>query len=84
MVPDEHLPPNTTLMVSGVPSDYSVEALSAIFSRFPDFKEYLEVPFRPGLGFVHYNDLSGAIMAKNATSNMQLGESKIKVTYQRK
>ncbi|PNS18667.1 hypothetical protein CAC42_5206 [Sphaceloma murrayae] len=83
-VPDEHLPPNTTLMVSGVPEGYNVEAMTAIFARFPEFKEYLEVPFRPGLGFVHYTDLSGAIMAKNATANMQLGDSKIKVTYQRK
>ncbi|KAF2226741.1 hypothetical protein BDZ85DRAFT_256693 [Elsinoe ampelina] len=84
VVPDEHLSPNTTLMVSGVPESYTVDMMTLIFGRFPDFKEYLEVPGRPGLGFVHYNDLGGAISAKNATSGMQLADSKLKVTYQRK
>lgn len=43
------------------------------------------VPGRKGIAFVEYENESGAISAKEATSGMALGENEkpIKVTYQR-
>lgn len=83
-VPDEYLPPNNVLMVQDVPEAYGVEAMTAIFGRFATFKEYNEVPFRPGLGFVHYETEEGAISAKNATHGIELEGKSIRVTYRRK
>jgi len=83
VVPDEYLPPNTILFVRNVPDDYDVDKLTAIFSRFPDFKEVRSIAARKGIAFVEYNTMDGAISAKEATANMTLGDSVIKVTFQR-
>lgn len=68
-----------------VPDEYSVEALTAIFSRFEGFKEVRTVPGRKGIAFVEYEQEQGAISAKEGTAGMVLGnEGKtIRVTYQR-
>ncbi|KAL2356817.1 putative U1 small nuclear ribonucleoprotein [Cryomyces antarcticus] len=83
IVPDEYLPPNKILFVRELPEDYDVEALSAIFERFPGFKEVRLVPGRKGIAFVEYEAEDGAISAKEATAGMVLGEQAITVTYQR-
>ncbi|KAI9725235.1 MAG: hypothetical protein M1828_003416 [Chrysothrix sp. TS-e1954] len=85
VVPDEYLPPNKILFVQGVPDEYDVDALSAIFGRFDGFKEVRMVPGRKGLAFVEYDAETGAISAKENTAGMGLGnEGKpIKVTFQR-
>lgn len=54
VVPDEYLPPNKILFIRQVPDGYDVDALTAIFSRFPGFKEVRTVPGRKGIAFVEY------------------------------
>jgi RNA recognition motif-containing protein len=82
-VPDEYLPPNKILFIRQVPEDYGVDALTAIFSRFPGFKEVRTVPGRKGIAFVEYEAEDGAISAKEATAGMSLGDNTIRVTFQR-
>lgn len=53
-MPDEYLPPNKILFIRQVPEDYGVEGLSAIFGRFPGFREVRTVPGRKGIAFVEY------------------------------
>ncbi|DAA79607.1 TPA_exp: Uncharacterized protein A8136_0380 [Trichophyton benhamiae CBS 112371] len=85
VIPDEYLPPNKILFLRELPETYDADGLSAIFGRFPGFKEVRMVPGRKGIAFVEYENESGAISAKEATSGMALGENEkpIKVTYQR-
>ena len=83
VIPDEYLPPNKILFLRDIPETYDAEALSAIFSRFEGFKEVRTVAARKGIAFVEYEGEQGAISAKEATSGMQLGEKRIRVTYQR-
>ncbi|KAK2810028.1 hypothetical protein FQN49_008563, partial [Arthroderma sp. PD_2] len=85
VIPDEYLPPNKILFLRELPESYDADGLSAIFGRFPGFKEVRLVPGRKGIAFVEYDNESGAISAKEATSGMALGENEkpIKVTYQR-
>lgn len=82
-MPDEYLPPNKTLFLRDLPEDYGKDGLSLIFSRFPGFKEVRMVPGRKGIAFVEYEGEDGAIAAKERTAGMTLGETVIKVTYQR-
>lgn len=87
VVPEEYLPPNKILLLRELPEDYGKEALAAIFSRFPGFKDVRLVPGRKGIAFVEYEDESGAITAKEATSGMMLGGEDgkaMRVTFQRK
>lgn len=83
VVPDEYLPPNKILFLQNVPAEYDVEALSTIFGRFEGFREVRTVPGRAGIAFVEYDAEQGAIVAKENTAGMTLGDKAIKVTYQR-
>ncbi|KAK4544938.1 hypothetical protein LTR36_003843 [Oleoguttula mirabilis] len=83
VVPDEYLPPNKVLFLRELPEDYGKDGLTAIFSRFPSFKELRLVPGRKGIAFVEYADEEGAVAAKEATGGMTLGDKAIRVTYQR-
>jgi hypothetical protein len=69
--------------LQNVPDEYEVDALAVIFSRFEGFREIRLVPGRRGIAFVEYEAEQGAISAKESTSGMKLGDSTIKVTYQR-
>lgn len=82
-VPDEYLPPNKILFLRELPEDYGKDALTAIFRRFPGFKEVRTVPSRKTIAFVEYEDEDGAITAKESTAGMTLGDKTIKVTFQR-
>ena len=85
VVPDEYLPPNKILFLRDLPDDADQEGLSAIFGRFDGFLEVRLVPGRKGIAFVEYENESGAISAKEATSGMPMGEQgkPMRVTYQR-
>jgi len=83
VVPDEYLPPNKILFIRQVPEDYGVDALTAIFARYPGFREVRMVPGRKGIAFVEYEAEEGAISAKEATAGMTLAGSAIRVTFQR-
>lgn len=82
-MPDEYLPPNKILFVQNVPDEYDVDALTSIFSRFDGFREIRLVPGRRGIAFVEYEAEQGAITARENTAGMNLGDTPIKVTYQR-
>jgi RNA recognition motif-containing protein len=82
-IPDEYLPPNTTLFLRDLPDDTESETLSGLFSRFDSFKEVRMVPGRKGIAFVEFETLEGAISAKEGMGGMVLGENVVKVTYQR-
>ncbi|KAG6042600.1 hypothetical protein E4U17_001362 [Claviceps sp. LM77 group G4] len=83
VVPDEYLPPNRTLFIQQIPDGYDVDALHAIYSRFEGFREIRFVPGRRGLAFVEYAGEQAAIAARESTSGMKLGESSLKVSFQR-
>ncbi|KAK0363366.1 hypothetical protein LTR59_011224 [Friedmanniomyces endolithicus] len=74
VVPDEYLPPNKVLLLRDLPEDYVA---------FRAFKEVRTAPARPDIAFVEYEDEGGAIMAKEATGGMTLGDKAIRVTFQK-
>ncbi|KAI5785204.1 U1 small nuclear ribonucleoprotein usp102 [Pyronema domesticum] len=82
-IPDEYLPPNTTLFLRDLPDDTEAETLNGLFGRFEAFKEVRMVPGRKGIAFVEFDTLDGAISAKEGMGGMLLGENVVKVTYQR-
>ncbi|KAK2603926.1 hypothetical protein QQS21_003861 [Conoideocrella luteorostrata] len=84
VVPDEYLPPNKILFLQHIPEEYDADALGAIFDRFDGFREIRFVPGRRGIAFVEYGNEQGAIAAKENTAGMVLGETTLKVTYQRR
>ncbi|KAL5364108.1 tubulin folding cofactor D C terminal-domain-containing protein [Aspergillus floccosus] len=85
VIPDEYLPPNKILFLRDLPDTADQESLTAVFGRFEGFQEVRLVPGRKGIAFVEYENESGAISAKEATSGMPMGEQgkPIRVTYQR-
>jgi len=83
MVPEELLPPNKILFIRELPENYGSEMLNALFSRYPGFKEIRMVPGRAGIAFVEYLDEESAVRVKEEMNGVALGDSKIKVTYQR-
>ena len=83
VVPDEYLPPNKILFLREIPEDYTKEGLAVIFGRFAGFKEVRTVPGRKNIAFVEYESEEGAIAAKERTAGMTLGETTIRVTFQR-
>lgn len=83
VIPDEYLPPNKILFLQNIPEEYDIDALGAIFGRFEGFREIRLVPGRRGIAFVEYEAEQGAINAKENTYGMKLGDTIIKVTYQR-
>ncbi|KAL9058078.1 MAG: hypothetical protein Q9162_001940 [Coniocarpon cinnabarinum] len=84
VVPEEYLPPNKILYIKNLPPDYDAdEELSAVFQRFPGFREVRVVPGRQGIAFVEYQNEEGAIQAKKATGGMSLAGNTISVFFQR-
>lgn len=85
VVPDEYLPPNKILFLRELPEDADSDLLTGIFGRFEGFREVRLVPGRKGIAFVEYENETGAISAKEATSGMPMGPNAkpIRVTYQR-
>ncbi|GAT21348.1 small nuclear ribonucleoprotein U)1a,U)2b [Aspergillus luchuensis] len=85
VIPDEYLPPNKILFLRDLPDTADQDSLTAVFGRFEGFQEVRLVPGRKGIAFVEYENESGAISAKEATSGMAMGEAgkPIRVTYQR-
>jgi RNA recognition motif-containing protein len=85
VIPDEYLPPNSTLFVREVPDDYDVEMLEALFGRYPGFKEVRTIPLPQykGCAFVEYEANEGAIQAREALNGRTIGENVLKVTYQK-
>lgn len=82
-IPDEYLPPNTTLFLQNLPDDTNTDALTALFGRFDGFKEVRMVPGRKGIAFVEFEKLEGAIGAKEGMGGTMVGDNIVKVTYQR-
>lgn len=85
VIPDEYLPPNKILFLRELPDGVDQDSLTSLFASFEGFREVRLVPGRKGIAFVEYENESGAISAKEATSGMPMGlEGKpIRVTYQR-
>ncbi|EAW13059.1 small nuclear ribonucleoprotein U)1a,U)2b [Aspergillus clavatus NRRL 1] len=85
VIPDEYLPPNKILFLRDLPDSADQDSLTAVFGRFEGFREVRLVPGRKGIAFVEYENESGAISAKEATSGMPMGDEgkPIRVTYQR-
>ncbi|KAJ9632471.1 hypothetical protein H2203_000876 [Taxawa tesnikishii (nom. ined.)] len=83
VVPDEYLPPNKILFVRQVADNIGPDELTALFSQYPGFREVRLVPGRKGIAFVEYEDENGAIKAKEMTAGTTLGDSQIRVTFQR-
>ncbi|KAL1990829.1 hypothetical protein VTN49DRAFT_5832 [Thermomyces lanuginosus] len=85
VIPDEYLPPNKILFIRDLPDNIDAETLTSVFGRFEGFREVRLVPGRKGIAFVEYENESGAISAKEATSGMPMGDAgvPIRVTYQR-
>ncbi|CUS15757.1 unnamed protein product [Tuber aestivum] len=82
-IPDEYLPPNSTLFLQNLPDETDSDTLTSLFGRFDGFKEVRMVPGRKGIAFVEFEQLEGAIGAKEGIGGMTLGDKVVKVTYQR-
>lgn len=67
-----------------MPENVTADVLSAVFGRFPGFKEVRMVPGRAGIAFVEYERDEDAIIAKQGTVGMSLSECVISVNYGRK
>lgn len=83
VVPDEYLPPNTTLFLRDLPDETDEDTLTGLFGRYDGFKEVRMVPGRKGIAFVEFEAIEGAIAAKEGMGGMQLGDKVVRVTYQR-
>lgn len=68
-----------------VPEDYTKEMLEALFGRYTGFREVRTIPLPAykGCAFVEYEANEGAIQAREALNGRALGESVLKVTYQK-
>lgn len=80
---DEYNPPHKILILRDLPSDYTKEAVTAVFQRFPGLKEVRMVPGRSGLAFAEYNDEIEAAVAREAMNGVTLGDKTVRVTFQR-
>ncbi|QSL66386.1 hypothetical protein MERGE_000765 [Pneumocystis wakefieldiae] len=78
-IPDEYLPPHKILFLQKLPENVTADVLSAVFGRFPGFKEVRMVPGRAGIAFVEYERDEDAIIAKQGTVGMSLGIMKTKL-----
>lgn len=83
-IPDEYLPPNRILFLREVHENYGKVELTAVFGRYPGFKEVRMVPSRKGIAFVEYDAEEGAIAAKEATAGIELEGKPVRVTFQKK
>ncbi|KAG4303558.1 hypothetical protein PCANB_000006 [Pneumocystis canis] len=83
-IPDEHLPPHKILFLQKLPQNVTADILSAVFGRFPGFKEVRMVPGRAGIAFVEYERDEDAVIAKHGTIGMALSGNIISVNYGRK
>lgn len=80
---DDFLPPNKILLLRDLPDDYGKPELTAVFQRYPGFREIRTVPGRKGLAFAEYEDEAAATTVKDAMNGITLGDKSIRVTYQR-
>lgn len=76
-------PPSSVLIVQGIPDDYDDTAMSAIFGRLAEFKEFHSVPGRKGLGFAHYETVEAATRARSNLANLELAGSKLIITFRK-
>lgn len=76
------LPPNKILLIRDFPTAYGQAELTALFQRYDGFKEVRIAPI-PGVAFVEYQDETGSTAAKNDLNGKQLGDSVLRVTYQK-
>ncbi|KJX94701.1 U1 small nuclear ribonucleoprotein [Zymoseptoria brevis] len=83
-VADDYLPPNRILLLRDFPEGYGKTELTALFQRYPGFKEIRMVPGRAGLAFAEYEEETQSAAAREALNGMSMGESKFKVTFQKK
>jgi hypothetical protein len=79
---DEYLPPNKMLVLRDLPKDFTPAQVSAALSQFAGFVAFRPVPGRP-LGFADFDDEHVAAVAREALNGSTLGDSTIKVTFQK-
>lgn len=78
------MPPNKILFLRQIPDGFGQDELTPFFAKFPGFKEIRMVAARKGIAFVEYDTEEAAISAKENTAGMSLGDSTLRVTFQRK
>jgi hypothetical protein len=83
-VQEDFLPPNRTLLLRDFPESYGKTELTALFQRYPGFKEIRMVPGRAGLAFAEYEEELQSAAAREALNGMSMGDAKFKVTFQKK
>ncbi|PVH96026.1 hypothetical protein DM02DRAFT_632333 [Periconia macrospinosa] len=82
--PNEHLPPNKTLFLTGLPEDVNEDILNDIFENFNGFKDVRYAKFL-NVGWVEFENEQFAIAAKEAASTMTVGAAKkpLVISYKR-
>ncbi|ODQ53918.1 RNA-binding domain-containing protein [Saitoella complicata NRRL Y-17804] len=87
-IPDTTLPPHRILFLQNLPpSDETtnrLEVLTALFGRFPGFKEVRMVPGRKGLAFVEYETDGQAAVAKEGNNGVVLEDKEVVVSFGKK
>ncbi|RKP14103.1 RNA recognition protein, partial [Piptocephalis cylindrospora] len=84
-VQDDMLPPYRILFLQRLPPDVSSTTLESLFQGFPGYREVRQVPARPDIAFVEYDEDDQAVMAKEQLNGYTLAEGhRMKVTYSRR
>ncbi|KAK7205358.1 U1 small nuclear ribonucleoprotein usp102 [Myxozyma melibiosi] len=81
---DEQLPPNKILFLQNLPDDITADQLTETFEEYAGFFEVRLVPGRKGIAFVEYETDENAVVAKQGTEDLKLGDKPVKVTFARK
>ncbi|KAI9229654.1 MAG: hypothetical protein DHS80DRAFT_13624 [Piptocephalis tieghemiana] len=82
---EELLPPYRILFLQRLPEDITSSTLESLFQVFPGFREVRQVPARPDIAFVEYDEDEQAVEAKERLNGHTLSEGyRMKVTYSRR
>jgi RNA recognition motif-containing protein len=79
---DDHQVPNAILFVQNLPEGTTEQALVALFSPFPGFKEVRLVPGKMDIAFVEYETDGDSMQAKQSLHGFRMtADTEIKVTF---
>eukprot|EP00961_Rhodomonas_salina_P171758 2316112-Rhodomonas_salina.1 len=73
--------PHPILFLENLPLDATNEAVSAVFSPFPGFKEVRLVPSRPGIAFCEFDNEMQSGMALQRLQGYKMEDNALKISF---
>ncbi|CED84554.1 rna-binding domain-containing protein [Phaffia rhodozyma] len=86
-MPDEYLPPNTTLFIQNLVDGVTKEDLEEQFSKYPNLVAVRVIAARRDIAFVDYADEASSTLAREGLNNFKMGPGEgeaMRVTFARK